>query len=108
MKGFSLFEILIALTIVGILISAPNWLSLLNNIQDERKFYEANVELELLLGLLQATDNPGEAITKINLTPFCNEEVVHIGAGGYFQARTLICENVEYEINSSGSFYAKR
>jgi prepilin-type N-terminal cleavage/methylation domain-containing protein len=108
MKAFSLLEMLVALTLIGILITTPNWLLLLNgscrNSTSDKEF----LQLQVLLSLVEQTHIPAQPITKLQPLGLCKDIVIKIGSRGTVKPQSYVCEKQTIYISQSGQLYEKK
>lgn len=105
MRAFSLFEILIALIIVGVLLTFADWSALLGNTYEKRKRLEEAVQLKILLHLADQASNPVEPLKLLELKGLCDGQQVYIGAGGAVEETQIRCNGQEYSVSTAGHFY---
>ena len=105
MKAFSFFEMIVALALIGILVSTPNWLSLLNNNFRGSKREMEFLQLQVLLSLVEQTYNPTQAVKKLQPIGLCEKQILTIGSGGNVNPRSLNCKKKAIFISQSGQVY---
>ena len=105
MRAFSLFEILIALVIVGVLLTFADWSTLLGNTSEKRKRLEEAVQLKILLHLTDQASNPAQPLKLLDLKGLCDDQAIYVGAGGVVEETQIRCNGKEYSVSTAGRFY---
>ena len=100
--AFSLFEILIALVIVGVVISFPNWQSLITRLGANSSAIKKELELKILTSIVEQSDLPVSSALRLSLPPECDQSVVEIGVGGVVSATQFQCNGRPFRITKSG------
>lgn len=108
MKAFSLLEMLVALTLIGILIATPNWLSVLNNSFRSSTFDKEFLQLQILLSLVEQSHIPAQPRKKLHPLGICKNIVITIGSRGTVNPETYVCEKQTIYISQSGQVYEKK
>ena len=105
MRAFSLFEILIALVIVGVLLTFADWSTLLGNTSEKRKRLEEAVQLKILLHLTDQASNHAQPLKLLDLKGLCDDQAIYVGAGGVVEETQIRCNGKEYSVSTAGRFY---
>jgi prepilin-type N-terminal cleavage/methylation domain-containing protein len=105
MRAFSLLEVLVALVLVGVIITVPNWFSILD---DNFKIVERDVEylqLQILLSLSEQTFNPIQPAKLLEPLGICEGSVIALGSGGIVDPKIYNCDQHTIYLSRSGQVY---
>ena len=105
MRAFSLLEVLVALVLVGTIITVPNWFAI---VDDNFKILERDVEylqLQVLLSLSEQTFNPVEPIRLLEPLGICKGRGIALGSGGIVAPNTYNCNQYSIYLSKSGQVY---
>ncbi|MDA9116366.1 prepilin-type N-terminal cleavage/methylation domain-containing protein [Planktomarina temperata] len=108
MRAFSLLEVLVALVLVGVIITVPNWFSILD---DNLKIVERDVEylqLQVLLSLSEQTFNPIHPIKLLKPLGICEGSGIALGSGGIADPKTYNCNQHSIYLSKSGQVYVRK
>ena len=102
LSAFSLLEILVALVIVGVVISFPNWQSLLGAVVKNDAYIQQEIELKVLTSIAEQAGLPDDSVLKLDLSRECGEGFIEIGAGGIVKETQFQCNEKGFRISKSG------
>jgi|SaaInl5LU_22_DNA_1037371.scaffolds.fasta_scaffold11601_4 prepilin-type N-terminal cleavage/methylation domain-containing protein len=105
LPAFSLLEILVALVIIGVVMTFPNWLNLSNKLAKSRFAAQEKLQLEILLELTRQATSPTQSVVRVDLPMNCIGEPIKIGAGGAVEPAKVLCGSNLYFVSRSGQVY---
>ena len=108
LSAFSLLEILVALVIVGVMISFPNWQSLFAVWNDNSTNIQREIELRVLMSIAEQSGLPGNSVLRLELSEECDQAFIDIGAGGYVGETQFQCDLKTLRITKSGGLIAQQ
>lgn len=106
-NAFSLLEILIALVIVGVVISFPNWQSLITRLGVNNSAIKKELELKVLTSIVEQSGLPVSSAVRVSLPAECGQSFVEIGVGGIVSATQFQCNGRPFRITKSGRVIAQ-
>lgn len=106
-NAFSLLEILIALVIVGVVISFPNWQSLITRLGVNNSAIKKELELKVLTSIVEQSGLPVSSVLRVSLPAECVQSFVEIGVGGIVSATQFQCNGRPLRITKSGRVIAQ-
>lgn len=106
-NAFSLLEILIALVIVGVVISFPNWQSLITRLGVNNSAIKKELELKVLTSIVEQSGLPVSSAVRVSLPAECGQNFVEIGVGGIVSATQFQCNGRPFRITKSGRVIAQ-
>ena len=107
-SAFSLLEILVALVIVGVMISFPNWQSLFAVWNDNSTNIQREIKLRVLMSIAEQSGLPSNSVLRLELSEECDQVFIDIGAGGYVGETQFQCGGEALRISRSGGFVAQQ
>ena len=107
MKAFSLLEILIGLTIIGIILTFPDWSQFNKLISNRDDDIRRQLQLSILSGLAKASGIPNSPFQIIDMPSSCGSAEIKISAGGIVQKSVLNCHNLALQVSATGSVRVK-
>ena len=105
LPAFSILEILVALVIIGVMMTLPNWFNLSNKLAKSRFAVQEKLQLEILIELTRQVTSPIKSVVRVDLPMNCTGEPINIGAGGAVEPAKVSCGSNLYFVSRSGQVY---
>jgi competence protein ComGC len=67
LPAFSILEILVALVIIGVMMTLPNWFNLSNKLAKSRFAVQEKLQLEILIELTRQATSPIKSVVRVDL-----------------------------------------
>lgn len=107
--AFTLFEILVALSIIAVIFSSASVLDFSYILKKNTGHLQVDLSSRVLTSVAEQAINPQNAILTVDLPPSCSGAEIEIGAGGYVLSSSEInCNGSSFWVSKSGQVYEKK
>ena len=107
-NAFSLFEILIALTIIGVVLSFTDWTQLNYKAENKEENLEKLIRTNILANLAIASGTPKSPTLNISMPEFCEKAKLKVAAGGILDDVEINCGKFNVFVSSTGALRIRR
>ena len=94
--------------ILGVMISFPNWQSLLAVWSDDAANIRREIKLRVLMSIAEQSGLPSNSVLRLELSEECDQAFIDIGAGGYVGGTQFQCDLKTLRITKSGGLIAQQ